>query len=91
MAAGRPPLFSDEEKEWLRQLVTQNRHTRRLSLEETGDAIGYTYSPDLVRDTMVSMGYHKRKPRQKYGIRPQNYAKRVKWPQERLHWTYEEY
>jgi hypothetical protein len=37
------------------------------------------------------MGYHKRLPRKKWGIRPQNLVKRVEWCQARLHWTYDDW
>lgn len=89
--AGRPSFFTEEEKERLRLFVTRDRYTRRLSWEEIRDAMGYDCSAELVRDTMASMGYHKRKPRQKFTVRPDNRPKRVKWCQERLHWTYEEW
>lgn len=88
---GQPPTFSDEEKEQLRQFVTRYRYTRCLSWEEIRDAMGYNCSLDLVRKVIASMGYHKRKPRQNFGVQLQNQAKRVQWCQERLHWTYEEW
>lgn len=88
---GRPPIFNDAEKERLRQFVTQDRRTRRLSWIEIRDEMGYACSPELIHDVMASMGYHKRVPRQKFKVRPENRPKRVQWCQERLHWTYDEW
>lgn len=88
---GRTPLFSDIEKERLRAFVTRDRNTRRMSWLEIKNEMGYVCSPRLVQETMASMGYHKRRARRKWGIRPYNKVKRVQWCQEREHWTEEDW
>lgn len=49
--------------------------------------MNYACSPDTVKRVMHSMGYHRRVPRRKFGIRPYNRPIRVAWCQERLNWT----
>jgi hypothetical protein len=53
--------------------------------------MGYACSVRTLRNTLASMGYHKRLPRKKWGIRPPNLIKRVEWCQARLHWTYDDW
>lgn len=88
---GCPPLFDLQEKERLLQFITQNRVTRRLSWDQIRDYMGYSCSGDLIRSTLSSMGYHKRIPRQKFGIRPYNAIRRVEWCQQHLDWTYDDW
>jgi len=55
----------------------------------------------VVRDVMISLGYHERVPRTKFGVKPdsnpkkkrkkEEEKKRVAWCQARLHWTKEEW
>lgn len=40
---------------------------------------------------MGSLGYHKRVPRRKFQVKPNNRQKRIEWCRERLHWTYKEW
>lgn len=56
---GRPPIFSEKEKERLRLFITQDRGTRRLTWEEIHDAMQYSCSPDLVRNTRMSVTKYK--------------------------------
>lgn len=44
-----------------------------------------------IREVMASMGYHKRVSRRKFKVRLESRPKRVKWCEERRHWTYEEW
>jgi hypothetical protein len=65
--------------------------TRRLSWEAIVLEMGYACSARTVKNTMQKMGYHKRVPRQKFHVSPENNEKRVAWCQARLHWTKEEW
>lgn len=41
---GRPPIFTEEEKERLQKFVTRDRETRRMPYEDIIQALGYTCS-----------------------------------------------
>jgi hypothetical protein len=84
-------VFSDAEKQRLVQFVTRDSRTRRLSWEEIRVEMGYACSPRTIRNVLASMGYHKRVPRRKFNVRPQNKPLRVAWCRAHLHWTYEEW
>jgi transposase len=62
---GRPPIFNEAEKERLREFVTRDKTTRRLSWEAIIQEMGYACSPRTIKNVMASMGYHKRLPRKK--------------------------
>jgi transposase len=89
--SGRPPIFDAAEKACLEAFVTRDSRTRRLSWEAICIEMGYACDPKTVRNVLKSMGYHKRVPRRKFHVRPDNRPKRVAWCQERLHWTKEEW
>ena len=89
--SGRPVLFNDAEKQELISFVTRDRRTRRLSWEEITAEMGYACSPKTVQRVVQSLGYHKRIPRRKFNVRPDNRPRRVQWAQEHLSWTYEDW
>lgn len=64
--AGRPPIFSTEEKARLVAFITRDKRTRRLHWEEIKEEMGYDCSARTLLNVMASMGYHKRIPRRKY-------------------------
>ena len=88
---GRPPIFDDEEKARLVAFITRDSRTRRLSWEAIRIEMDYACDPKAVRNVMISLGYHKRVPRTKFNVKPDNKPKRVAWCQARLHWTKEEW
>lgn len=88
---GRPMFFTEEEKQRLIAFITRDRFTRRLSWEDIREKMSYDCSANTIRNVVASMGYHKRVPRRKWGVREANKVKRVEWCQARLHWTEEEW
>jgi transposase len=62
---GRPPIFTPEEKERLREFVTRDKRTRRLPFECIIQEMGYACNVRTIRTVLASMGYHKRLPRKK--------------------------
>ena len=89
--SGRPVSFNDAEKQELIDFVTRDRRTRRLSWEEITAEMGYACSAKTVQRVVQSMGYHKRVPRRKFNVRPDNRPRRVQWAREHLSWTFEEW
>lgn len=61
--SGRPVIFTEDEKARLCAFVTRDRRTRRLMWEEIIEEMDYNCSVQTIRDTMASMGFHKRVPR----------------------------
>lgn len=88
---GRPPIFDEAEKRRLEAFVTRDARTRRLSWDAIVIELNYACSPRTIKNVMESMGYHRRVPRRKFGLRPYNKPKRVAWCQERLDWTYDDW
>jgi len=86
---GRPPIFDAEERARLEAFVTRDARTRRFSWEAICLELGYACDPRTVKKTMHDMGYHKRLPRKKFNVSPENKKKHVAWCQARLHWAKE--
>lgn len=61
--SGRPVIFTEDEKARLCVFVTRDKRTRRLMWEQIIEEMGYNCSVRTIRDTMASMGFHKRVPR----------------------------
>jgi hypothetical protein len=89
--SGRPPLFNAQVKRELVAFITQNRFTRRLSYEDIITIRSYDCSPRTLRRVLASLGFHKRVPRRKFHVRPENQALRVAWALEHLYWTREDW
>ena len=89
--SGRPVSFNDAEKQELIAFVTRDRRTRRLSWEEITAEMGCACSAKTVQRVVQSMGFHKRVPRKKFNVRPDNRPRRVHWARGHLSWTYEEW
>jgi len=79
--SGRPVIFDVEEKARLGACVTRDARTRRLSWEAIVLEMGYACSARTVKNMMQKMGYHKRVPRKKFHVSPENKEKRVVWCQ----------
>lgn len=45
---GRPPIFTEEEKERLQKFVTRDRETRRMPYEDIIQALGYLRHFDVL-------------------------------------------
>ena len=63
--SGQPCALSERNKKDLERFVISSARTRRLPWEEITAEMGFTCSWKIVRDAMISMGYHKRVPRKK--------------------------
>ncbi|KAG0131582.1 hypothetical protein HOY82DRAFT_539332 [Tuber indicum] len=64
-STGRPVLIDNVEKERLVAFIKQDQRTSRLQREEIIAEMNYNCSVKTLRDTLASLGYHKRLPRKK--------------------------
>lgn len=62
---GRLLILNQGEKARLREFVTRDKNTRRLSWESIVQEMRYLFSPRTIKGVIASMGYHKRLPRKK--------------------------
>ena len=88
--SGRSTTFGADERARLEAFVTRDTRIRRLSRE----AIAQRWATRVLlvlKRVIHEMGYHRRVPRNKFHVSPENKPKRVVWCQERLHWAKKEW
>lgn len=91
MKIGRPSFFDDAKLKELDKFIVHDKRTCRLPWEDVRDEMGFNCGVRTVKKAAHKLGFHKRSPQKKPGLRPKSRPKRLQWAIEYLSWTYDDW